>query len=89
MLHSSVRESAEAALAVEFKFPLDVIKAVKANEQAWNNYQGFSDAYRRIRVAYIDAARTRPEEFEKRLRGCVRSLGYVLEWRHETQSIPQ
>ncbi len=23
------------------------------------------------------------------LRGCVRSLGYVLEWRHETQSIPQ
>ena len=24
-----------------------------------------------------------------KLRGCVRSLGYVLEWRHETQSIPQ
>ena len=23
------------------------------------------------------------------LRGCVRSLGHVLEWRHETQSIPQ
>lgn len=32
------------------------------------NYNAFPDAYRRIRVAYIDAARKRPEEFEKRMK---------------------
>ena len=35
--------------------------------EAWRNYLGFSDSYKRIRVAYIDAARGRPEEFKKRL----------------------
>ena len=35
--------------------------------EAWSNYQSLSEPYRRIRVAYIDAARHRPEEFRKRL----------------------
>ena len=33
----------------------------------WKNYQGFSESYKRIRIGYIEAARIRPEEFEKRL----------------------
>lgn len=37
------------------------------NEIVWKNYQQFSDSYKRIRIAYIEAARKRPEEFEKRL----------------------
>ena len=32
------------------------------------NYQEFSESYKRIRIAYIDAARKRPKEFEKRLK---------------------
>ena len=36
--------------------------------QAAYTYNAFPDAYRRIRVAYIDAARKRPEEFEKRMK---------------------
>lgn len=35
---------------------------------AWSNYQTFSEPYKRIRVAYIDAARNRPDEFSKRLK---------------------
>lgn len=31
----------------------------------------FSDAYKRIRIAYIEAARKRPEEFEKRLNNFI------------------
>jgi len=31
------------------------------------NYQGFSEPYKRIRIGYIEAARVRPEEFDKRL----------------------
>jgi len=31
-------------------------------------FQKFSDAYKRIRIAFIEGARKRPQEFEKRLR---------------------
>lgn len=67
LLHPSVFESAKQALAEEFVFPEDILAAIRANPQAWENYQNFSPAYRRIRVAYIESARKRPEEFEKRL----------------------
>ena len=44
------------------------MKAIKANKNAWKNFQAFSDSYIRIRVAFIDGARKRPDEFKKRLR---------------------
>ena len=52
----------------EFEIPPDILKALKANKEAWNNFQGFSPSYIRIRIAFIDAARNRPQEYEKRLR---------------------
>jgi uncharacterized protein YdeI (YjbR/CyaY-like superfamily) len=52
----------------KFVIPEDILKAIKANREAWKNFQKFSDSYQRIRVAYIDGARKRPEEFKKRLR---------------------
>jgi uncharacterized protein YdeI (YjbR/CyaY-like superfamily) len=55
-------------LAQEFIVPPDILKAIQANEKAWNNFQAFSDSYVRIRIAFIDGARHRPEEFKKRLR---------------------
>ena len=51
----------------DFKIPPDVLEAIKANKQAWKNFQGFSEPYIRIRIAYIDEGRERPEIFEKRL----------------------
>ena len=44
------------------------MNAIKANKEAWKNYQKFSDSYKRIRIAFIDGARKRPEEFKKRLK---------------------
>ena len=38
----------------------------------WENYTAFPDPYKRIRVAYIEAARNRPEEFRKRLANFIR-----------------
>ena len=55
-----------------FEFPPDIEAALRANTQAWENFQRCSGAYRRIRVAFIDSARKRPEEFEKRLRHFIR-----------------
>jgi uncharacterized protein YdeI (YjbR/CyaY-like superfamily) len=51
-----------------FEMPPDILEAIKANENAWTNFQAFSESYIRIRIAFIDGARKRPEEFEKRLR---------------------
>jgi uncharacterized protein YdeI (YjbR/CyaY-like superfamily) len=51
----------------DFAIPSDILEAIKANEKAWKNFQEFSQPYIRIRIAYIDGARTRPDEFKKRL----------------------
>ena len=53
--------------SLKFEIPKDILKAIKANTEAWKNFQNFSDAYKRIRVAFIDGARNRPKEFQKRL----------------------
>ncbi len=73
LLLPSVRESVEEVLREKFVFPQDILDAVRANERAWAHYQGFSEAYQRIRVAYIDVARARPEEFDTRLRSFLRA----------------
>jgi uncharacterized protein YdeI (YjbR/CyaY-like superfamily) len=58
--------------AEQFEIPPDILKAIKANEKAWKNFQTLSQPYIRIRIAFIDAARNRPPEFTKR-------LGYFIE----------
>ena len=55
----------------EFVFPPDIINAIKSDNEAWVNYQKFSPSYRRIRIAYIEGARNRPKEFQKRLRNFI------------------
>jgi uncharacterized protein YdeI (YjbR/CyaY-like superfamily) len=58
-------------LQQEFAFPPDIMAELKANDQAWRNFHNFSGPYQRIRVAYIDNARKRPDEFAKRLRNFI------------------
>ena len=70
--HPSMRESIEKAVREEYLFPADILDAIKQNQEAWRNYQKFSPAYRRIRIAYIDGARSRPDEFKKRLSNFIK-----------------
>jgi uncharacterized protein YdeI (YjbR/CyaY-like superfamily) len=58
--------------AEAFQIPSDIGRALKANERAWQNFQGYSGSYQRIRIAFIDGARKRPEEFKKRLNHFLR-----------------
>jgi len=67
MLHPSIRESVLPLIRIPYVFPNDILDAVKKDAVAWANYEKFSEPYKRIRIAYIDAARKRPEEFKKRL----------------------
>lgn len=72
MVHPSVEKTAKKVTEQKFVFPQDIINAIKTNSVAWKNYQNFSSAYKRIRIAYIDAARKRPEEFKKRLHNFIK-----------------
>ena len=72
MLHPSVLDTVNDIIKETFVFPDDIMSAIKRDEAAWKNFCTFSESYRRIRVAYIDAARKRPEEFEKRLANFIK-----------------
>lgn len=71
MIHPKIRESVLPVIQAPFVFPPDVIDALRQDEIVWKNYQRFSDPYKRIRIAYIEAARKRPEEFQKRLHSFI------------------
>ncbi len=51
----------------QFEMPPDILQAIKSNKEAWKNFQGLSQSYIRIRIAFIEGARKRPQEFKKRL----------------------
>ena len=51
-----------------FVIPPDILRSLKADKETWANFQKFPSSYQRIRVAWIDDSRVRPDEFAKRLR---------------------
>lgn len=68
----AVQDSLEDIDLDEFEYPVDIMSAIRENVCAWKNYQQYSGAYQRIRIAYIDNGRKRPGEFEKRLKHFIR-----------------
>ena len=68
LLHPSVQASVLPLITAPYTFPEDILDWIRRDSQAWENYSALPNGYRRIRIAYIDAARKRPEEFEKRLK---------------------
>ena len=72
MIHSKVRASVEDVISAPFVFPEDILEEIRRDDVAWKNYQSFSEPYKRIRIAYINAARKRPEEFKKRLKNFIK-----------------
>jgi uncharacterized protein YdeI (YjbR/CyaY-like superfamily) len=71
MIHPSVLDEAKKIASEKFVFPKDIIETIKKDKEVRENYDNFSDTYKRIRIAYIDAARKRPEEFKKRLNNFI------------------
>jgi len=67
MIHPSLEKIVRQTINQKFLFPSDIIEAIRNDRIAWRNYQLFSDSYKRIRIAYIESARNRPDEFKKRL----------------------
>ena len=67
LIHESMKQEVQAILKEAFIFPQDIMNCIKSNDLTWQKYQQLSEPYKRIRIAYIDSARKRPEEFQKRL----------------------
>lgn len=69
----------------DYEIPEDILAALQADEAAWSFFQNTSPPYQRIRAAYIDVARGRPAEFQKRLANLVKKsaqgkqFGYGIE----------
>ncbi|MBO5274080.1 MAG: YdeI/OmpD-associated family protein [Clostridia bacterium] len=78
LIHSKVREEVLPLIRAPYIFPNDIIDAIKADEVARENYEKLSEPYKRIRIAYIDAARKRPDEFKKRLASFINK---TREWK--------
>ena len=72
LIHPTVREDVLPLLEAPYEFPEDILAAVQEDAAAWEHYLAFPAAYQRIRVAYIDSARKRPAEFQKRLDSFIR-----------------
>ena len=72
MIHPSLRDDILLIIRVPYIFPSDILDAIKADVVAWKNYEKLSEPYKRIRVAYIDAARKRPDEFKKSLESFIK-----------------
>jgi Uncharacterized protein conserved in bacteria len=70
-LHPRIKAEVQDLINAPYVFPPDIIEALKADPDVYQNYIGFPEPYRRIRVAYIDAARRRPEEFFRRLNSFI------------------
>jgi uncharacterized protein YdeI (YjbR/CyaY-like superfamily) len=67
MIHSSLEKDVQLIISKEFLVSNDIIDTIKGDKEAWANYKKLSESYKRIRIAYIESARHRPDEFKKRL----------------------
>ena len=72
MLHPRIRDSVLPLIRAPYIFPDDILDAIKADGVAWKNYEKLSEPYKRIRIAYIEAARKRPDEFKKRMESFIK-----------------
>ncbi len=49
----------------------DILKELKKDELVWTNFQNFPKSYQNIRLGFIEAARSRPDDFIKRLNNFI------------------
>jgi len=72
LLHPSVEEMVQKIINEEYKLPNDILEMLQSDAVVWNNFQKMSEGYKRIRIAYVDDARKRPEIFKQRLKNFIK-----------------
>lgn len=57
----------------KLKIAKDILLKIKSNKNAWLNFQNFSEGYKRVRIGYIEDARTASNDlFERRLNNFIK-----------------
>ena len=73
----------DVKLNERLRIPKDIAVALRDDAEVWRNFRRFPLDYRKLRIAWIDGARARPEEFDKRLKHFIemtrrgKTYGYV------------
>ena len=74
----------------DFIVPPDILDAIKANPEAWANFQKLPETYKRIRIAYIDSRRRHGKDMFRRalahfiaMTAKGKRIGFVQEWRDD------
>lgn len=62
-------------LQEKFQIPKDILRELKRNKKVWTNFQVFPESYKRIRIGWIESARSRPEVFRTRLNYLLKMTG--------------
>lgn len=70
-VHPSLQASVQHVLDEGFLFPDDIRQALQKDPVVWKNFQGFPEAYQRLRIASVEVMRKQPEEFNKRLANLI------------------
>jgi len=73
MLVPEVKKATAGIIKQKFVFPPDIISKIKKDRAAWAGFLEYPDVYKRLRVAYVDGARKRPDEFKKRLANLIKT----------------
>ena len=66
----------------DYQMADDILAALRADDAAWAFFLSTSPSYQRIRSAYVDVARNRPAEFEKRLAHLVDMCAKAKQFGH-------
>lgn len=68
----AVRHAFDKDKAERFVIAPDILKALKADRQAWEHFQTFPEGYKRVRIGYIEDSRERGEIFQNRLKNFIK-----------------
>ncbi len=70
--------------------PADILRSLKKDKQVWQNFENFSESYKRIRIAYIITRKKQGiEMYKKSLQHFIRMtaknkrIGLVKEWNNK------
>lgn len=72
LLLPKVEEAVREILQKEYNIPEDILDELREDPIVWKNFHALSDPYKRVRIAYIEDAKDRPEEFQKRLKNFIK-----------------
>jgi len=67
LLHPKIKETVLPIIKQPFIYSDDIISELKKDEEVWNNFNNFSESYKRIRIDHIELSRNSPKEFKERL----------------------